>query len=1090
MHRCCCTVVSLLVFSSVALAQSPKGYYRDPALNAAAIVFAAEGDLWTVALGGGVARRLTTHHSEENRPAISPDGVTLAFSARYEGPTEVYTMPLAGGLPVRRTWEGSNAGVVGWTADGDVLYTTRNFSTLPNSQLVSIDLETNQPTLVPLAQASDGVYSDDGTLYFVRLPFNGSQTKRYKGGTIEHIWKFANGDEEAVALTANFAGASRAPMWYAGRVYFVSDRDGIMNLWSMAPDGTLLLQHTAHADFDVLSPSLSLGFIVYQNGADLWRYDIAATTTTKIDITLESDFEQMRENWVEKPMDFLTSTHISPDGDRIVMTARGQVFVAPTKQGRLIEVTRRDGVRYRDARFMPDGDSLLVMSDESDEIEFWSFPADGLGSGSQLTDDGQVLRWAGVPSPDCRYIAHHDKNQTLWIYDTQDSSNEQIDESPMGDFSDLNWSPDSRWLAYVRAESNQLGRIWLYNVENGSRISATSERTISSSPAWDPDGKWLYFLSDRHLQSDVGSPWGPWAPQPHFSKTTKLYMLALQDGLRSPFAPTDELAPAKENSKKHNGNDEGDGEKEQETPIQIDIEGLASRLHEIPVPNGDYANLFVTDNRLFWQASGDAAPGSPGSRGRSLMMLKITNDDPKPEKVAGGITNVELSADRKKILLRKGDALHVIPTSTGAPNKLEKSAVNLKGWTFAIDPREEWRQMFVDAWRLERDYFYDRNMHNVDWPAMREKYLPLADRVTTRAELGDAIAQMVAELSALHTFVRGGDQRQGDDSILPASLGARLSRDEASGGFRIDRIYQHDPDYPDRAGPLAKPGVGIGEGDIIEMINGASALSVDDCGELLRSQAGKQVRLRIKPNGADESRDVIVTPITPRAASNLRYGDWEYSRRQIVDEQGEGDLAYVHLRAMGRNDINQWTREYFPVFDRKGLIIDVRHNRGGNIDAWILGQLLRKAWFYWQGRVGDPTWNMQYAFRGHMVILCNERTASDGEAITEGFRRLGMGPAIGTRTWGGEIWLSSSNVLVDRGIATAAEFGVYGPDGIWLIEGHGVDPDIVVDNLPHATFNGQDAQLAAAIDYLKRKIAAEPVEVPPPPPHPDKSFDK
>jgi tricorn protease len=416
--------------------------------------------------------------------------------------------------------------------------------------------------------------------------------------------------------------------------------------------------------------------------------------------------------------------------------------------------------------------------------------------------------------------------------------------------------------------------------------------------------------------------------------------------------------------------------------------------------------------------------------------------------------------------------------------------------------------MFVEAWRLERDYFYDRNMHGVDWKAMRDKYLPLVARVTDRGELSNLVAQMVSELSALHTFVFGGDVRQAPDQIGTASLGAVLKRDEAAGGLRVAHVYRADPDRPDRLSPLARPGVDVADGDLIESINGVAALSAPDPAALVRNQAGRQVLVHVRPGkekkgaeekkdvdekkGADDKRgggrDVIVVPISADQDSELRYDEWEYARRQRVEKAGEAKIGYVHLRAMGGGNMAEWEREFYPVFDRAGLIIDVRHNRGGNIDSWILEKLMRRAWFYWQPRVGTPYWNMQYAFRGHMVVLCDEETASDGEAFSEGFRRLGLGKLIGTRTWGGEIWLSASNRLVDKGIATAAEFGVYGPEGTWLIEGHGVDPDIVVDNPPHATFEGGDAQLDAAVRYLLEEIRTKPVPVPPAPAYPDKSF--
>jgi tricorn protease len=394
---------------------------------------------------------------------------------------------------------------------------------------------------------------------------------------------------------------------------------------------------------------------------------------------------------------------------------------------------------------------------------------------------------------------------------------------------------------------------------------------------------------------------------------------------------------------------------------------------------------------------------------------------------------------------------------------------------------------------MERDYFYDPGMHGIDWDGALAKYLPLVDRVTTRVELSDLIGRFVGELSALHTSVRGGDVRSGDENVSVPSLGARILRDPGAGGYRIDYIYQSDPDYPDEMSPLADSYLEIDEGDVIAAVNGISTLDVPDIGALLRNQGDRQVLLTIREtgdnsgSGADESRDVIVVPTTNERS--IRYGDWEYTRRQVVEERGGGDIGYVHLRAMGGGDITAWYRQFYPVFNRQGLILDVRRNGGGNIDSFILEKLMRRAWMYWQERVGQPTWNMQYAFRGHMVILVDQNTGSDGEAVAEGFRRLGLGPVIGMRTWGGEIWLGSSNRLTDGGLARAPSMGVYGEDRDWLIEQVGVIPDIVIDNLPHATFNGSDSQLDTAIEYLLDKIATEPIPVPAPPTYPNKRFN-
>jgi len=529
--------------------------------------------------------------------------------------------------------------------------------------------------------------------------------------------------------------------------------------------------------------------------------------------------------------------------------------------------------------------------------------------------------------------------------------------------------------------------------------------------------------------------------------------------------------------------------------VEIELEGLAERLYEVPLAAGNYAALTANDKALFYLST----PAS-FDRKNDLRALEIKNDGTgiEAKTVMSDVSSYEMSANGKKLLVRKRDSLYIIDAAASAASDLEKKAVNLQGWSLSVVPRMQWRQMFIDSWRLMRDYFYDPKMHGVNWRAMLDKYLPLVDRVTTRAELNDLIAQMVGELSALHHFVRGGDQREAPDSVAVAALGAELTRDEAAGGFRISRIYRCEADDPGRVSPLARPDVGAREGDVIEMIDGVPTLSVPDCGQLLRRKADRQVLVRIKPRAAQggdagafgPSRDAIVVPISQQSEADLRYTDWEYSRRLEVERQGEGKIGYLHLRAMGGGDYTAWVKGFYPVFAREGLIIDVRHNRGGNIDSWILSKLMRKAWFYWSQRVGNPpSWNMQYAFRGHVVVLCNERTASDGEAFAEGFRRLGLGKVIGTRTWGGEIWLSSSNVLVDRGIASAAETGVWGPEGTWLIEGHGVDPDIVVDNPPHAAFKGEDPQLKAAIEHLRQLMREKPVAPWNPPPKPDKSFD-
>jgi tricorn protease len=1050
-----------------------QGFYRYPALHGDTVVFAAEGDLWKVAVAGGEARRLTTHPGEETSPVLSPDGRMLAFTARYEGPAEVYTMPLGGGVPTRRTWEPEPSIATTWTPDGKLVYTTTHFSGLPKPRLVTLDLTAGTATQVPLAEATEGAYDAAGRmLYFVRPAFHNNVTKRYTGGTARDVWMF-DGRNEARELTGDWRGESHSPMWWDGRVYFVTDRDGTMNVWSMDATGGDLRQHTRHSGWDVRGTSLHGGRIAYQLGADLRLYDIASGDDRVIPITLPSDFDQLREKWVQNPMEYVTSAHLHPKGDAVVLTARGRVFVAPAGQGRLVRPVRKDSVRFRDVVFMPDGTTLLGLSDETGELEFVTIPANGVGPDRRLTNDGAILRFRGVPSPDGKWVAYTDNNRDLWLLEVATAKQRTVSRTREG-VGDLAWSPDSRWLAFVESATNDFARIWIHGIEQGRSVAVTSDRVNSLSPAWDPAGAFLYFLSDRNLRSLVGAPWGTRQPEPYFDRPMEVYAVALRSGLRSPFRPDDELAGATGTTGATDRTGTTGGR-----PITIELEGLARRLERVPVPSGNYSTLAVNGDALF-MVSRESGPDARSH----LVAVKITNRSPKAEQVVEDIRSYEMALDGKKLLVRKATDLYVIDAQA-AKATLTDARVDLRGWTFPIDVRDDWRQIFVDAWRLERDYFYDPNMHGVDWDAQLAKYLPLVDRVTTRDELSDLIGWFVGELSALHTSVRGGDLRTGPDNVRVASLGARLRRDPGAGGYRIEYIYQSDPDYPAEMSPLADPTLGIRAGDVITAVNGTAVLEAPDLGALLRNQEGRQVLLTVRSGGA--ARDVIVVPTA--GEFGLRYSDWQYTRRLATEEKSGGKIGYVHLRAMGSEDITTWYRDFYPVFDRQGLIVDVRHNGGGNIDAFILEKLLRRAWMYWKGRVGEPYWNMHYAFRGHVVVLVDQRTASDGEAFAEGFRRLGLGVVIGMRTWGGEIWLGSQNMLTDRGIARAPMTGVYGPEGEWLIEQIGVIPDVEVDNLPHATFNGSDAQLDVAIDYLLKRIAEDPREVPPPPSYPNRRFD-
>ena len=1054
-----------------------RGYFRYPALTDDGIIFTAEGDLWRVPLRGGDATRLTTQTGEEAHAAVSPDGTQVAFSASFEGPTEVYVMRLDGAPPTRLTYEGDSAIVTGWTPDGDIIYATRRHVQLPGMHLARLDVATRAVTLLPLALASDGEFDETGqTLFFTRFPFQGSFTKRYKGGGAQSIWRYTMGADEAEPLTADHPGTSRSPMVWKGRVYFVSDRDGTMNLWSMTVDGRDLRQLTHHVEFDVQSPSMRNGRIVYQHGADLRVLDITNGEHMLVPIRLQSEFTSMRERVLKSPVEWVSSAHLSPMGDRLVLTARGQVFVAPVKKGLVTMAAREAGVRYRDARFMPDGRTLLALADRTGEFELWTMPAAGSVKPVAVTSGATVTRQDGLPSPDRRFVAHQDQDLRLWVHDVTTGEGREVATSTNGSFRDLRWSADGEWLAYVQTASNAVSRIWLYSVTERQTRAVTTDRFDSHSPAWSPDGAWLYFLSERTFDNAVGSPWGARQPEPYFDRQTRVYQLALRKGVRSRFATKDERATAVRDPI---GMLAAGLTGERRGPRSIDFEGLETRLSEVPVVPGNYGSLDTDGHRLYflsWEAS--AAPR------KALRMMPI-DDQRLLETLASGVERYELSADRSSLLVVKNDEYHVLPADGSVPTELGRTRVSLADWTLTVQPREEWKQMFLDAWRQQRDGFYDRGMHGVDWDAMRQRYEPLVARITDRAELSDVIAQMVGELSALHMFVRGGDLRKADE-VTFGSLGATLVRDERLGGYRVTHVFTGDPDLPAERGPLAAPHVDVREGDVITGVDGVGVMAAADISLLLRDAVDKDVRLRVVSADTGVVREVTIRPISLRRETDLRYREWQVARRLHVDQASSEQIGYLHMRAMAAADMAEWQRAFYPVHTRPGLILDLRRNTGGNIDSWLLSRLLRQAWFFWQPRVGQPSPNMPFAYRGHIAVLVDQETASDGEAFAEGVRRLGLGVVIGTRTWGGEIWGSGGNALLDRGIAAVPDTGVFGADGDWLIEGHGVEPDVAVDNLPHATFTGKDAQLDAAIAYLRDRIRNEPVPGVTPPPYPDK----
>ena len=1103
--------ITLLLMSAGLLATAVQAvaaepYLRYPAIRGDAVVFTAEGDLWRVPAAGGAAQRLTTHAAAETHAAISPDGRWVAFAGSYEGAQEAYVMPLAGGLPRRLTFENGSVTVLGWTAQGEVLVSTQN-SVGPGAHRIvaAVTPATLARRVFPVADANDAVLDDAGkTLYFTRygLVLTNDNVRHYRGGAHAQLWRFdLDGKAEARPVFPGDAGNNKRPMWWQGRLYFVSDRGGTDNLWTAAADGSDVRQLTTYKDWDVRNATLGDGRIAYQLGADLHVFDLAQRSARQLNVSLVSDFDQQRTRLIRSPLETLTNVQLSGKEERIVLTARGRVSIAGTGSQRRVEIAVPEGARARDAIFSADEKWVYAIVDTTGENEIWRFASDGSGHGEQLTKDGNNHRWALYPSPDGRWLGHTDKKGRFWLLDLKTRENTLIDDAGkagIDQHDDVVWSPDSRNIAFVRsASSEQRDQIGMVNVATKELLFVTSDRYTSADPAFSPDGRWLYFLSARHFKLGNGSPWGDRNMGPVFDKRTGIFALALQPGNRFPFKPDDELSkaavkPAESPEEtaaekavekavdKLAADKAKDGKQAKEAkPVPppkpalpgVVYAGLAQRLFEVPLTPGNYRKLAVDDKRLYF-IDADGADNRP-----ALRTLAIARTEPKPETFAANVRDFDLAADRKHLYYRTGNGnpgeMLIVEAGAKAPADTSKARVKVDDWSIVSNPRQEWKQMFNDAWRMHRDFLYDVRMRGVSWIGVRDKYLPLVDRVTDRAELNDILGMMVAEVGALHSQVAPGDIRKSAPEGTPAGLGGVLTR--TGTGYRVDRVYRSESELPGERSPLAQADVDVREGDVITAVNGKSVLEARDISDLLLNQADRQVLLNVQPaKGA--ARAVIALPVTMARQAALQYSDWEQGRAERVAQASDGRIGYLHLRAMGSDDIAAFARDFYASVNRDGLIIDVRRNRGGNIDSWIIEKLLRKAWAFWTTPVGQTSPNMQNTFRGHLVVLVDELTYSDGETFAAGVKALGLGPLVGKRTAGAGVWLSDRNRLADNGMVRVAEMGQFDTDkGVWLIEGVGVVPDVEVDNLPNATFKGEDRQLEQALAMLKKKIAESPV---------------
>jgi tricorn protease len=1049
---------------------------RFPDIHGDRVVFSYGGDLWSAPTDGGPAWRLTAHPGLELFPKFSPDGRWIAFTGQYAGDEQVYVMPSSGGEPEQLTWYpavgplparwGYDNQVYGWTPDGEAVMfrSQRDAWGSSTARLYTVPRQGGMPEALPMPVSGAGTFSEDGGQVFYSPLFRDFRTwKRYEGGWAQDLWLFDLDANEARQIT-DHVRTERDPMWIDGRGYFVSDRDGTLNLYSVDPDSGETKQLTEHDSFDARWASADrAGRIVYELGGRLRIYDTRDGSDSGLEITVPDDGINRRERVVDVS-DAIHGARLSPTGQRVVFEARGNLFNVPVGDGVTRTLTNRSSAHDREPDWSPDGAQIVFVSDAGGEEELYLVPADGSEAPEALTSGNATRFYQPRFSPDGSHIAVSDKDGIIYVVRADGRGGlERVARDDGWRNRDYTWSPDGNWLAFSLTEPSGLRALHVYDVEAGETRRLTQGLFAEYAPAFSPDGAHLYFLADREFAPQIsGREWN-YAT----NRTTGIYAFILSADGENPFAPEDAEEPglsADEASDENGEDDSSDGE------TRIDFDGLAERVIRVPVDAGNYQALSVAENGILFGETDAFYYGRAPAEPPRLKLFKF--EDEEVVDFADDISAAEVSLDGQRVLVRSGSAWKVLSVADAGG---EGEEVATGGLQARVNPTEEWATVFDEVWRRFRDHFYVENMHGYDWDALRERYEPLLEHVAHRSDLNYVMGEMIAELNVSHAYVAGGDER------LPARpavalLGARFEIDD--GRYRIARILEGQNEEPRYRSPLTRGGLDISEGDYILAINGQSLTAEDNIYRRLTLPAGETVVLTVSDRARGvERREVLVEPIGNE--SDLFYLAWVLENHRYVTEQTDGRVGYLHVPDMGPDGIREFIKWFYGQIRKDGLVIDVRSNGGGNVSQMLIERLSRRPLSLGYSRTQPNVSTYPYqAFNGHMAAILDENSASDGDIFPWQFRNAGLGPLIGKRSWGGVVGITSHGPVIDGGSVNVPEFGFLDTDGEWVIEGEGVEPDIEVENDPASVIAGEDPQLDRAIEEVMKQIEADPPSFP------------
>ena len=1072
-----------LTLSMGAKAQDEARLMRYPDINKNLIAFVYAGDIWSVDSGGGHANRLTSHAGMEMFPKISPDGKWIAFSAEYSGSRQIFVMPSTGGTPRQLTYYNSvgempprggiDHAVLDWTSDSQNILIRANRTPFGdrNGKYYMVSLSGGLEKPLPIVNGGFAALSPDNRqICFTAVDREFRTWKRYKGGRASDLWIYDLKNNTSEQMT-DFKGTDQLPTWFGEHIYFASDRDLKLNIYQYNYKTKALKQMTTHTDFDCMWPSGENGQMVYENGGYIYKLNLQTGKEEKVTIKVHFDNPNILP-YYKNVKDFVQSYDVSPTAKRALFSARGDIFSVPAENGPTYNLTNTQGVREIYPRWSPNGKYISYFSDASGEYEIYLLENKKGAKAQQLTSGSTAWKYNAEWSPDSKYMVYFDRTLQLKLVEVQTGKTTVVTNADRDEIHSYSFSPDSKWITYDKEGANGLGAVWVYNLETAQNQQLTNDSFNDNSPVFSTDGQFIWFVSDR----DFNLAFSSFEFNYVYNKSTRIFALALKADGPKLFKDKNDLEPVKEAeiTKGEAKNDKK--EKTEDNPavakpvkVSIDMEGIESRITAFPVKAGEYKNLAAMDGGILYISEGN--------------LQKYSIEDKKEVKLLENVTQAVLSADGKMMIYRSGKDFGI--TALTADQKPEAGKLNLEDLTMKIDPKKEWAQIYTDGWRIFRDYFYLSNMHGVNWKEIKGRYSPLVPYVSHRADLDYILGEIISETNTGHSYVDWSDFER-VKRVNTGLLGAELKADEASGKYRIEKIYKGENWNEDRRSPLTEQGVVVKEGDFLMAVEGVELNTTMNPYELLENTYGKTIEITVnsKPEIAG-AKTYTIKPIVSEL--ELIYLDWVSERRAMVDKLSGGKIGYIHVPNTSTDGNRELFRGMYAYNEKEALIIDDRYNGGGFIPDVMTDLLNRKTLSYWQRNGLSAMKTPGVAHNGPKVMLTNGYSSSGGDAFPYYFRKKGLGKLIGTRTWGGLVGMSGNAELVDGGYIAVPRFGIYDENQQWIIEGIGVYPDIEVVDRPEQLAKGIDPCIEKAVEVLLKELKDNPVKKWSNPTPPDRS---